>query len=236
MLRKDSGAHFTYNLGVGLVRTSLLFLLWGLLILTEWYVIGNPSFKFEGTVGISPINVDLTYSEYGNCPVELVATRRNKSTVRFVQYASHETARFYNSHLNTVVGEYNLYHLTGTGKNSGREIGYFATNKGKLGAQWQYYFLTPDTHAPVQTWAIWISFAVSLLLFLMGRRQIRLAMKYPRNDVPVELAGAPDIIYNDDYFRDRAADAVREDMKAAAEKLLLNGNEKPAAGNSEDGK
>ena len=226
MLRKDSGAHFTYNLGVGLVRVSLLFFLWGALIFAEWYVLGNPAFTLESNAQITVIKVaPVEPADRGHIKglrASFLAERLdNGEKIEMTQFVSYEMGEYYAVHLNENIGEFNLFSLTGTGKNSGKDMGWYIAQKPKFSAEWEYYFSTPGAHAPVQTWAIWVSFAVSLVLFLMGRRQIRLSMKYPRSDVPVELSGAPDIMYNDEYFRERAGEAVRADMQRNAESTPL---------------
>ena len=226
MLHKDSGAHFTYNLGVGLVRVSLLFFLWGALIFAEWFILGNPSFTSEGTAEITVKEVaHIDPEDRGNIKglrASFLAVRDdNGETVEVTQFVSYERGKFYSSCIGMNVGEYRLYSLAGTGKNSGIDMGWYIAEKPRFSAEWEYYFSTPGAHAPVQTWAIWVSFAVSLVLFLMGRRQIRLSMKYPRSDVPVELSGAPDIMYNDEYFRERAGEAVRADMQRNTESTPL---------------
>lgn len=216
-----------------MVRASLLFLLWGLLIFTEWLVFANPSFHREGEVRLKVLEVhavDNSDDKLGRGSyVKYLVIPEDGSSFEQTQYTSYANAEYLERYPYSVESvensEYLLYSLTGTGLRWGEPYGYYVSAQGGIFAQWEYFLCTKDAHAPVQTWAVVLSFIVALLLFLMGRRQITLSMKYPRSDVPIEVTGAPDIMYNEEYFHGLAEDAVREDMDMAAKIGLLTEDE-----------
>lgn len=183
MFRKDSGAHFTYNLGVGMIRLSLAFFLWALVIVAEWFFLSSPKFVYESTV-----SAELTETEaLGNgvyTATFLVQPRDGTPDYEHTQYA---TEGFIDANSGeSIFGDgYKVYSLKGRGIKSGRSYGRFISRSSSLIAEWQYFFAVPGARPPVQTWGIWVSLALSVLLFMIGRRQIGLSMKYPRSDVEV---------------------------------------------------
>ena len=226
MLKKDSGAHFTYNLGVSLIRFSLLFVLWAAVIFAEWYFLSSPKFIKIDTVDLKISNFKHL-SEHLNM-VFLDVVGSDGSVYKHTQYA---TIGFMEDHRRTpmiTVEDCSVYKLVGRGAESGKDYGIYITDLSRPLAEWQYYRATPGARPPVQTWGIWVSLIVSGILFMIGKRQIRLSMKYPRSDVPLDIAGAP--VFSGgmswEHYPDLAKAAVERDMRAAADlKLLTDEND-----------
>ena len=232
MLKKDSGAHFTYNLGVSLIRFSLLFVLWALVIFAEWYYLSSPKFIKTDDASVQIAKFTQVTEKY--YIVILDVTVPGGQEYRHTQYA---TPGFMEEHRDIpgrTVEDCRVYKLVGRGAEDGRDYGIYVTNLSRSLAEWQYYRATPGARPPVQTWGIWASLIVSVILFIIGRRQIRLSMKYPRSDVPLDIAGAPVHVRgkSPEYRSDSARAAAERDMRAAADlKLLTDAND---GGGSDD--
>ena len=220
MFKKDSGAHFTYNLGVGLVRLSLMFFLWALVIVGEWYFLSSP--KFIRISYVSAKVSEVTETRTGKYVATLKVIPEDGKTFEQVQFVTRSFAEMYEDE-NLAYEKFAMYRLVGRGNEKGKDYGTYISNLGKSLAEWQYYRAVPGSRPPVQTWGIWVSLVVSLVLFAIGRRQITLSMKYPRSDVPVEVSGTPAVAYNKQAYEKWAGFAVREDMRKAAEEKLLTG-------------
>ncbi len=220
MFKKDSGAHFTYNLGVGIIRLSLMFFLWALVIAGEWYFLSSPKF-----IRIAYVNVkvtDVIETRTGLYVATMRVMTESGETFDQTQYVTAAFADLYREE-KMEYESFVMYRLVGRGNESGKSYGTYISNLGRNLAEWQYYRAVPGARPPVQTWGIWVSLLVSLILFAIGRRQIRLSMKYPRSDVPVEVSGVPSVSYNSQTYEKWAGSAVREDMRKAAEEKLLTG-------------
>ena len=232
MFKKDSGAHFTYNLGVSLMRFSLFFFLWALVIFAEWYFLSSPKFVKEDTATVRVENfVEVAGGRY--MAILDVAT---ESGARYThtEYATKGLLEDYRIPPFTTAQDCKVYRLLGRGADKGTDYGIFITDLGKSLAEWQYYLATPGARPPVQTWGIWVSLAVSVILFAIGRRQIRLAMKYPRSDVPFEITGAPAPARRYTWESYPMTGAKAEKDMAAAKKILLTDTK--AGGEAEDGR
>ena len=58
-------------------------------------------------------------------------------------------------------------------------------------ARREYYWANPGTSAPAPFWLCPLFFVLAGVFFHMGKKEIRVSMKYPRNDVKEDLSGAP---------------------------------------------
>ena len=229
MFKKDSGAHFTYNLGVGMIRLSLLFFLWALLIIGEWFFLSSPRFEVRENVKVRLL---ASYPVEDGYMAEFEVYRDNELGKTVAEYV---TQGMLTSFRNDpyLIDDYVVYDLYGRGIDTGVYYGSFLSKGITKIAEWQYYLATPDARPPVQTWGIWLSLLISAVMFMIGRRQIRLSMKYPRSDVPVTVTGAPVIVHDTDSVWAMACERAREQMRIAARKRLGTGNFGEADTNNE---
>lgn len=212
MFRKDSGAHFTYNLGVGILRWSVMFLLWALLIAAEWFFLSSPKFVYEATVEVGSVKTVRAGDDIYTATFEILS--KDETVYTHTQYITGGVRKKLGEH-NFLGDTYHIYRLKGRGIRAGEEYGEYISRNSELVAEWQYFFATPGARPPVHTWGIWVSLGISVLLFIIGRRQIKLSMKYPRSDVPFGSSGLPENTPDGELFRDMAEQA------AAARTMLL---------------
>lgn len=222
MFVKDPGAHFTYNLGVGTMRVALLFFIIAAAVTVAFFAIDGVKLIYIGEVKaavtelsevecvIDPQSKELipveefvkipeyenmsdyerskytTYKHYvtfeGNMPngTPFEVTQRTSWTM----YSNTYLMRY-----KQPASRYKLFKVMGSD-----ELFVTTRDKTTYRALAEYCGCNGVTSSPVPIWGIILPFIISIVLFLIGRREINLAMKYPRSDVPEELAGAPAVM------------------------------------------
>ncbi len=199
MLRKDSGAHFTYNLGVGFLRTGLLLLLAAaaLFVCSRYNMLMSLSYAGEADAEL------MGYWHYFDAPFfipgpdDIFADERYYLVLRFslsgevhevMNYVSEDTYEAFKekdlksfTHLNVykTAPEYGGYYLSEKNKSEALREARRARKPNKTGTNTSLVFLI-----------------IALPLILIGIREERLAMKYPRSDVPIEISGLPVPVYD----------------------------------------
>lgn len=214
----DKGAHFTYNIGVWLMRAGVLtvaaaaaLFLFSILFgsyftmhreSTVEAVVSNSNIEFSSEQNI--LNKDkyfITYSGSDENGSEI------EMTVRVTLYMYEDLT--YDARKNTP----HTYYLYKVKLNKGGTDWYISPDdKYAAERQYEYCYNISRYSMPV---GMWVLLFLAAAIFYLGHKQMELGMKYPRNDVPEEFAGMPAVLHNDDYFKDRAASAVRADMKDA---------------------
>lgn len=217
MFVKDQGAHFTYNLGVSIMRVSLLFFVITVLLTIAYFTIDGVRLEYLGDVQASitelaqkryiadqktgrMIELEKYIDKYGYQPnyelekhhmVSVYSVTFEVTPPDVMPYKVRQltTWTLYND---TYLYRLNLPDTYSMYSVGGRDEFYICmTSKNKKAATREYCGAYGQRASPVPPWAIFIPLIISVILFLMGRKQINLAMKYPRSDVPEEIAFAP---------------------------------------------
>ena len=189
MFRKDNGAYFTYNLGVGFVRTAgVLFGIAALLFVYSQIAPPPVLRKLYKT----PLTLENVYSD-----VRRTYSGRSRSYREKIVYKAHFTGDVedftqeltqeqYISMLKKegTTRNYYVYQLIEGGIYEG---GYYASELTTDGARVEYGKVHRRSSAYTAEVLSFYALLGALVIFGIGAGQEKLAMKYPRNDV--ELSG-----------------------------------------------
>ena len=187
--RKDDGAHFAYNLGVRLIRTGVLLVLLGLVILAVSLSMNSFHMKYIGDPDVS-------------CTVEKVDDG-DITAKRFMAHFKGRDEQGAKLSVDEYIPEevfnelqdlrwraeppgFMLYKVTFN--RGGGEL--YISERRKLYAMLDYASCHAET-LPLSLAGMWLSFLAAFMMFLIGRKQMKIGLKYPRNDVPAVLSGAP---------------------------------------------
>lgn len=222
MFIKDTGAHFTYNIGVSIMRASLLFFVIAIIVTAAYFIVDSVKLEYLGEVqaavtelsqknyvenpkSVYLMEVDEYEEKYGELPktnyglqkhglvtfyyVTFVGDKPNGTPFAIQQPT---TWTLYNDtylfRLKQPRSTYKLYRETGSDK-----LFVSQTSKSKKAATREYCYAYGRSFSSVPLWGIFLPLVISAVLFFMGKKQINLAMKYPRSDVPEETAFPPTI-------------------------------------------
>lgn len=222
---KDKGAHFAYNLGVSAVRMSVPFFLIAVIASVHFFYADSKT-KLEYISKVEAVVTEVHENHYVNDPEGggLVAVSEYKIThgdASFYDIKDNEiiiyTVKFegsypdgspleleqnitrdqyhyiYSPRLKKQKSTYSLY------KDKKRDRLYMARSSISRREGLKEYCISYDDTGIPPVFPIWLvcsASAVSAILFIIGKRQIDLAMKYPRSDIPEELSGAPAVPYS----------------------------------------
>ncbi len=193
MFKKDSGAHFTYNLGVGFMRLWLLLFIISLLLI--YPIITQPSntLVFEDRVSVDLSksyisertaigkNKDGEFHIFSKAHyyVELSVTSSDGTKFKHLEEVGHDTYRAFKETDSSHPHTYNMYRSTLFNT-------YYISPLEPEKVLKEFKKTHPTTISTVLTVLFIITTLASLISLAVGIRQIRVAMKYPRNDVPFD--------------------------------------------------
>lgn len=192
MFHRDKGAHFTYNQGVGLMR-------WGALCiaaaaaLTVLYAVRDISRitkrdKVSVTVMFCSRITDGSPSTNGEVVFSVVG--EDSTGRRIVQqkcgfWACRRYEKYKAKGEPVIMTRYRI---------KGRSD--YITESPWIVLPYEYFNLYPSSPIPTPIWLVPVLIIMSIAFFIMGSKQIRLSMKYPRNDITVvdydEISGELD--------------------------------------------
>ena len=253
MFHKDKGAHFTHNLGVGLMRTSALFFLAAMIYLVVFIIVKMNTVQLdlidEVTAEVKDVNSELRYLyEYDNgSTIDLSEEEYNEKfyssyderkhlhsyAVYFVTFEGTRSdgSRFelteqttrgqYDTYYNRMYQpalKYNMFSIKGV------KDPYITGASLKNSAAQEYCACHEGNFSYMTLWGMWGLLLISAILFLIGRKQINISLKYPRSDVPLELSGVPEAVQNNrkkesERFRRIAERMYREQMSSYMNRL-----------------
>lgn len=179
-LKKDNGAHFTYNMGVGFVRLGVFLFLLAAVIFGLSFIHFGTSLKYLGSTTVTMTDI---YSKYYH-------SSRSRSTGYYKFVASFEFD-FDNKSYNTTqyITEDNYSELTKSDADSFKMNIYsdqdntvYLSLYDPNTAKKDYCKANPTGSFGV--YAVYLCY-IAFPIWLIGLGQERLAMKYPRNDVDV---------------------------------------------------
>ena len=214
--KKDKGAHFAYNLGVGLVRTGMLLVAIGLAVfvvsrsLNSFRLIYVEEVKAFVKVERIPSEPDDQIQYNDTFIAHFDCTGSNGSQFHVDEIITYE---MYNSFLEysavRMPQHYQLYKVV-FNKRPDEEL--YVTEQSKTNTMLEYAQCHEET-LPLSLAGMWVLFVVSLLMFIMGRKQMSLGLKYPRNDVPEVIAGVPEVVPEGEREnREKTDEKVRRDI------------------------
>ena len=224
-LRKDSGAHFTYNLGAAFMRAGAALILAAVFVLVFTWVKPFVTIKYLGkteavfllrwTPSKTPFLCDWAGPPFESHRYVLsFDISEYPDTYDRDIYVSEKT---YEKYVNTAPGtafELNLY------RTDFPESYYYLSEKSTFGAALECAGAAPpDTSG--MTAAFWLLLAAAPLI-AFGLREEHIGMKYPRSDVPLDISGAPVPVY-DDASIDEAAKAYRAEIHERLHRRMLTG-------------
>ena len=185
MFHKDKGAHFTYNIGVSMMRVGLLCFLFAVFLAGEFFLLDTPRIRRRDSVKAEITDCSLIDSGDGTIGyVSFSGVDREGNAFRATQHCTYGGYHYYRTFLKD--GERHdltRYRVKGRGDYITYHLGIFVG--------YEYHWAYPDTSPPVPLWGIPVSLLLMLLFFYMGKKQISISMKYPRSDIPKEITGAP---------------------------------------------
>ena len=185
MFHKDSGAHFTYNMGVSMMRIGLLCFAFVVLLVLEYIFLDSPKLRRRDKVDVTVESVDTRDTDKGTVyEVTLHGFSRDGEEFEQTQQCTYMSYDFYTDKCGNGVA-YPFLRYTVRGRDD------FIAYGSWLYVGWEYHRAYPDTPPPVPMWGIPIALAIMALFFYMGKKEINISMKYPRSDVPEEVSGAP---------------------------------------------
>ena len=202
-LKKDDGAHFSYNLGVSFVRLGAV-ILGAAFILLLVYFLNIPDFimpRGDVTASVS----DTRVTDQRRIRGRGIEYAINQYHVTFSCKTSGGTAVF----VEQLVPEKQYWEYRDTGGESlsarlyasGRN-GLYVSRKGWLGAQFEYNRAHREPLVlPIAFW----TFIASVSVIGFGLNQERLGMKYPRTDVELSenaIVSAEDQAYTDELLKE----------------------------------
>ncbi len=187
MFHKDAGAHFTYNMGVGMMRTGLFCLIAAILLGVVYSLRENTHIRAKDKV-----NVMVTYCEpwspgYIANEVRFFGRDSQGRTVRQTQCCTYGGYRHYSKLL--VSGKnYELTRYSVSGRDD------YISYHNSFFVKYEYYWAYPDTPRPVPVWLIPVLLFVMVICFIIGKKQINISMKYPRSDIQDGQSGTGGIL------------------------------------------
>ncbi len=197
MLKKDRGAHFTYNIGVSFLRAGCALLAAAVTVLIcSAMGIGKPLRYIEDTTATM-----LECWKYQNNMLDWLGPPFEKYvyglTLTCEQLGEGNVLKVYVSK-----GTYKKYEAIEPGTQLPMKLyeadplygSYYLSQKNAFFAAMDMRRFDPYVNYGGSA-AIWL-LAASLPLILIGIHEERLAMKYPRSDVPFEISGAPVPVYD----------------------------------------
>ena len=203
MFHKDKGAHFAYNIGVSMMRAGLFCFLTAVILTIAYAAIDRPFMRKKDTVTavVDYCSMEQLVRTMGR--VEFTVTDSSGRSFSHEQYCTWGGCRHYKSLSES--GE--RCRLTRYTVKGGAD---YITYHHPLFVRYEYYWSHPDSPMPVPIWLVPVALVLMVVFFLIGRRQIRISMKYPRLDIPDELSGAP-VIYTGGTERGAAYDDPAEE-------------------------
>ncbi len=196
IFKKDEGAHFAYDLGVGLMRAGVAAVFIGIMVFVMSRCINSFSMKrleeVRALVKVERIE-DEEDDPHRPAPYDTYFAHFDCTSYEGKQFHVDEAITFdmYNALSERAAihdpQEYVLYRVT-FNRRQGEEL--YLTEQSKTNTM-LCYARCHDERLPISLAGMWVAFSVALLLFLMGRKQMRIGLKYPRSDVPEVLSGAP---------------------------------------------
>lgn len=194
---KDSGAHFTYNIGVGFMRAGLIML--AITIVLRLFAAVQPNRTLDYVDSVKAEVTDANVSEHtthtrGHRRTYLVYTVSfsgsfsNGDKFTHKQYADKELYKMYSRLVKRGEKSYTLYKSRSGG-------GYYITEKKGYAAAKEYRKAVPGVTEGLSSMAAVGALIVTTVLFSIGMREIKIAMKYPRTDVPYDTT---DLAVKDD--------------------------------------
>lgn len=190
LFKKDDGAHFSYNLGVSLMRGGVVVL--ALSLIAAFYYLFQPNVRLE--------YVDSAKAQVTGTDVDVIRSsgrygRRHRSTrsihiyyVTFTgefssgkpfvitQSVSKELYQDYFNYLNSSELDFQVYK-----ENINNHL-YLSRQSGRK-AKREYCEDHKSLSANLARLLFWILLFISIVIFSAGIREIKLGMKYPRSDV-----------------------------------------------------
>lgn len=191
LFKKDNGAHFTYNLGVGFMRISaVLIAAAGILALFAAVRPGDTP-EFYGTVKASVYDTDCVrhsssyrsrrgrtrHRVYYTYTVKFKGTYSNGEEFVHKQYADKELYRIYSAQIGGAPTAMNMY--------VSEDGNYYITSKTGKEAAKEYRRVNSSISANLSLLIAGYTLAAAAVSACIGLGQIRLSMKYPRTDVPL---------------------------------------------------
>lgn len=185
---KDSGAHFTYNIGVGFMRAGLIMLAITIVLGLFAAVQPNRTLDYVDSVKAEVTDVDasertryrdghaISYFVY---TVSFSGSFSNGDKFTHKQYADKELYKMYSRLVKRGEKSYTLYKSRSGG-------GYYITEKKGYAAAKEYRKAVPGVTEGLSSMAAIGALIVTTVLFSIGMREIKIAMKYPRTDVPYD--------------------------------------------------
>ena len=185
---KDSGAHFTYNIGVGFMRAGLIMLAITIVLGLFAAVQPNRTLDYVDSVKAEVTDVDasertryrdghaISYFVY---TVSFSGSFSNGDKFTHKQYADKELYKMYSRLVKRGEKSYTLYRSRSGG-------GYYITKKKGYAAAKEYRKAVPGVTEGLSSMAAIGALIVTTVLFSIGMREIKIAMKYPRTDVPYD--------------------------------------------------
>lgn len=194
---KDSGAHFTYNIGVGFMRAGLIML--AITIVLGLFAAVQPNRTLDYVDSIKAEVTDVDASEqtryrdgraisYFVYTVSFSGSFSNGDKFTHKQYADKELYKMYSRLVKRGEKSYTLYKSRSGG-------GYYITEKKGYAAAKEYRKAVPGVTEGLSSMAAVGALIVTTVLFSIGMREIKIAMKYPRTDVPYDTT---DLAVKDD--------------------------------------
>lgn len=185
---KDSGAHFTYNIGVGFMRAGLIMLAITIVLGLFAAVQPNRTLDYVDSVKAEVTDVDASertrYRDghaisYFIYTVSFSGSFSNGDKFTHKQYADKELYKMYSRLVKRGEKSYTLYKSRSGG-------GYYITEKKGYAAAKEYRKAVPGVTEGLSSMAAIGALIVTTVLFSIGMREIKIAMKYPRTDVPYD--------------------------------------------------
>ena len=185
---KDSGAHFTYNIGVGFMRAGLIMLAITIVLGLFAAVQPNRTLDYVDSVKAEVTDVDASertrYRDghaisYFIYTVSFSGSFSNGDKFTHKQYADKELYKMYSRLVKRGEKSYTLYKSRSGG-------GYYITEKKGYAAAKEYRKAVPGVTEGLSSIAAIGALIVTTVLFSIGMREIKIAMKYPRTDVPYD--------------------------------------------------
>lgn len=185
---KDSGAHFTYNIGVGFMRAGLIMLAITIVLGLFAAVQPNRTLDYVDSVKAEVTDVDasertryrdghaISYFVY---TVSFSGSFSNGDKFTHKQYTDKELYKMYSRLVKRGEKSYTLYKSRSGG-------GYYITEKKGYAAAKEYRKAVPGVTEGLSSMAAIGALIVTTVLFSIGMREIKIAMKYPRTDVPYD--------------------------------------------------
>lgn len=204
MFHKDKGAHFTYNMGVSMMRMGLLFFIAAVAVTVLFILSDSPSIRVRDN--IMAYVTDCREEKQSGVTVGVVSFYVEDSEGRVSQVTQNCAASnlaYYQEQL--TFGnrcQYTRYRIAGRDD-------YISYHR-PFTVRSEYFWAYPDVAKPVPVWTAGVAFLLMLMFFYIGSREIRVSMKYPRNDVPEELSGAP-VVFSGGISPEMQYDDIEEE-------------------------